>query len=171
MAAPETAHIFFFETYLNPVPHQMAVIHTCIYQKHKKKLLSMMITHLALSCGTLSYDCSSSFKLRYPELVSISVRYLTPANLGQMSFRFDSCELAFSGLSATGQGPSMSNLIICLWDQYKAVTLQMFHQHLEVVLFVAFIVFLAHLIVVLGVHKLPLWVGLDMGGCLFSLIA
>ena len=39
------------------------------------------------------------------------------------------------------------------------------------VAFVAFVVFLALLAVVLGVHKLPFWIGLDMGGCLLSPIA
>ena len=53
--SPWSTHLVFFsETYLQPVQHQIAVICTCIYQKDKKKLLSMMIAHLVLSCGTLS---------------------------------------------------------------------------------------------------------------------
>ena len=41
-------------------------------------------------------------------------------------------------------------------------TILMFCQHLGVLEFAAFIVFPALLIVVLRVHKLPTWAGLDM---------
>ena len=54
LALPGTAHLFFSKTYVQPVPHQMAVTCIYIYQKDKGKLLSMMNAHLDLSCGTLS---------------------------------------------------------------------------------------------------------------------
>ena len=51
------------------------------------------------------------------------------------------------------------------WSCY---TIQMFHQCLGVLLFMAILVYLAPLIVVLGVHKLPFWAGVGRGGCLLS---
>ena len=55
LTTPGTTYLFFSETHLQCVLHQMAVICTSIYQMDKKKLLSMIIVHLALSCGTLSF--------------------------------------------------------------------------------------------------------------------
>ena len=66
----------------------------------------MMIVQLALSFGTLT------------------IRYLTPANLGKMSLRVEPL-----GISLIR---TLFNLTIHLGDQHKAVTLLMSHQHLGV---------------------------------------
>ena len=61
----------------------------------RTKKSCMRIAHLALSCGTLSF-------------VSVSTRYLTPANLGKISLRVEPCELVWSGLCFTVLGPHVT---------------------------------------------------------------
>ena len=72
----------------------------------------------------------------------MSIRYLTPASLGAMSLR---------------TRPLLIGLIRTCY------TIQLFHQYLVKLLFAAFGAFLAPLLVVLAVHKLPFCMGIDMG--------
>ena len=52
--SPWDSSSVFSETHSKMMQDQMAVVYNCIYQKDNKMSLSMMTTHLALSCGTLS---------------------------------------------------------------------------------------------------------------------
>ena len=111
-------------------------------------------------------DYSSRFRLWYPELASINVRYFTPGSLGKILFNVD---LPSPGLISIllilARSKHRLTLLFAIGPVQSCCNICMSHPHLVGILFAAFVIYLAPLLGTAAVYMPPFLGVPDTVGC------